>query len=436
MPAMSEGPRIQGSGCLGKLRALTTAQSGAVAVYVGVAIPLFLGAAGLAVDLTSWYRAKRNIQSGADAAAYAAAINLGRQGLSETPDLTALQAAANDAAARNGVSNPVTLNTPPPTGVAAGDVQSVEVIASEPAPLYFASVFLNAVPQITARAVAKAVVSDACIWSLHPSARGGFTVAGTADVDLNCGVVINSGHEQALEQNGASCLWATSISLTGNYSGDCVSPQPEIYGQNYGDPLEDLFAPPLGTCDYTSPVNIVRGSGADDGGGGPATLSPGVYCAGISIDGDVVFQPGLYVLKGGVLRMTGNATVTNNENAAGGVTFLLTGQGTDYAEVDIASGTDVTLTPMTAGALPNVLFFQDRDAPSNGRNMLTGQAGMNLTGILYFPNQEVRFAGGSSADEADVLLVASTVTITGNARLQADYARSLLPERYYARLVE
>jgi len=409
---------------------------GTTAIYLALLLPAFLAAGGLAVDLAGWYGAKRKLQTAADAAAYAAALDLARQGLDQAPDLSSVQSTADDLASRNGLVAAVTVNAPPLSGPAAGDPQAVEIIIAQSAPVHFAGMFLETTPSLTARAVAKAVVSDACIWSLHPSARGGFTVAGTADVDLNCGVVVNSGHEQALEQNGASCLSATSISLTGNYSGDCVSPQPEIYGQNYGDPLEDLFAPPLGTCDYTSPVNIVRGRGADDGGGGPATLTPGVYCAGISIDGDVVFQPGLYVLKGGVLRMTGNATVTNIENAAGGVTFLLTGQGTDYAEVDIASGADVTLTPMTAGALSNVLFFQDRDAPSNGRNMLTGQAGMNLTGILYFPNQEVSFAGGSSADEADVLLVASTVTITGNARLQADYARSLLPERYYARLVE
>ena len=33
---------------------------------------------------------------------------------------------------------------------------------------------------------------------------------------------------------------------------------------------------------------------------------------------------------------------------------------------------------------------------------------MDLTGILYFPNQHVEFTGGSSTDEAEILLVAST----------------------------
>ncbi len=102
-----------GRGCLRRLRSVLKAETGAVAIYVAVAIPLFVGGAGLAVDATSWYRAKRNMQSGADAAAYAAAVNLARQGLSQAPDLTAVQSAADDAAGRNGVSDPVTIHTPP-----------------------------------------------------------------------------------------------------------------------------------------------------------------------------------------------------------------------------------------------------------------------------------------------------------------------------------
>ncbi len=209
-----------------------------VAVYVALTIPLFVGGAGLAVDATSWYRAKRNIQSGADAAAYAAAINLARQGLTQGADPVALQAAADDAAARNGMLDPVTIHSPPSSGIAMGDAQSVEVIVTEPAPLYFARMFLAAVPQITARAVAKAVVADACVWALHPTATGALTVSGTADVNLNCGVVVESNDPAAaLYQTGSSGLSATSVSVGGNYSGDCVSPEPEVQVPAYGDPM-------------------------------------------------------------------------------------------------------------------------------------------------------------------------------------------------------
>src|SRR5919106_1824260 len=403
------------------------AEGGAAAVYVAIALPVFVGAGGLAVDVASWYSTKRTVQSGADAAAYAAALELARQGLDQAPDLAALQAVADDAASRNGVATPVTVRVPV-SGPAAGDPQAVEVIVTQPAPLYFTSLFMGAAPPITARAVAKAVVSDACVWSLHPSAKGALTVSGSAEVDLNCGMVVNSNHEEAaIDQSGTSCLSATSISVAGGYSGDCVSPEPEVETPNYSDPLSTLEEPSFGFCDHNSKVSVSSGESV--------TLTPGVYCKGISINGEAVFEPGLYVLDGVGLDVQSNAVVTNNENASGGVTFYLTGSGSKYADVSISSGSDVTLTPVTSGALPNVLVFQNRNA-KNGQSKFTGQAQMNLTGILYFPNSEVEFTGGSEFDEADILLVASTLKLSGNSYLNADYAKSVLPEQYYARFVE
>jgi hypothetical protein len=391
-------------------------------------LPAFVGAGGLAVDVASWYSTKRTMQSGADAAAYAAALELARQGLDQAPDLTSMQAVADDAAGRNGVGTTVTLNVPPLSGPAAGDPQSVEVIVTEPAPVYFTSLFLGAAPPITTRAVAKAVVSDACVWALHPSAKGALTVSGNAEVDLDCGIVVNSNHpDAAIDQSGSSCISATSISVAGGYDASCVSPEPEVETPNYGDPLSSLEEPAFGSCDYNAKVNVTSSQ--------TATLTPGVYCKGITINGDVVFEPGLYVLDGVGLDIQGNAVVENNENAAGGVTFYLTGSGSKYADVKVASGSKVKLTPVTTGALPNVLFFQDRNA-KNAQSKFTGQADMELTGILYFPNSEVEFTGGSEMNEADVLLVASTLKFTGNSYLNADYAQSLLPQQYYARFVE
>jgi Putative Flp pilus-assembly TadE/G-like len=413
---------------LAPLAVFGRAEGGAAAVYVALALPAFIGAGGLAVDVASWYSTQRTMQSGADAAAYAAALEFARQGLDQAPDLTALQAVADDAASRNGVGTTVILNVPPLSGPAAGDPQSVEVIVTEPAPVYFTSLFMGAAPDITTRAVAKAAVSDACVWTLHPSAKGALTISGGADVDLDCGVVVNSNDpDAALDQSGTSCLSATSISITGGYDGECVSPEPEVSMPNYGDPLSSLVEPSFGSCDFKSKVNVSSG--------GSATLMPGVYCGGISLNGTVVFEPGLYVLDGGGLDIQSSAIVTNNENASGGVTFYLTGSGSKYASVNVSSGSQVTLTPMTTGPLANVLFFQDRDA-KNGQSKLTGQSQMNLTGIIYFPNSEVEFTGGSAMDEADVLLVASTLKLSGNTYLNAEYAQSLLPEQHYARFVE
>jgi hypothetical protein len=423
---------------LAPLALLARAEGGAAAVYVALVIPAFVGAGGLAVDIASWYSTKRTMQSGADAAAYAAALELARQGLDQAPDLTAMQAVAEDVASRNGIETAVTLNVPPMSGVAAGDPQSVEVIVTEPAPVYFASMFLNAPPVITTRAVAKAVVSDACVWALHPTAEAALSVAGSAQLDLDCGVVVNSDHEQAaVQQTGNSCLHATSVSVHGGYSGSCVTPEPEVFMPSYGDPLGYLTAPAYGGCNFPNKLTIDSAL-ANQYGGGPVPVAPGVYCGGIEVKAGktAVFGPGLYVLKGGQFYLAGNATVTNTENAAGGVTFYLTGSGGNYATLRFESGAHITLTPMTTGPLANVLFYQDPNAPGDGSNRIAGGVTMNLTGIIYFPNQRVEFTGGSSTDGANVLLVASTLAFTGNTYLNSDYANSLLPEQYFARFVE
>jgi Putative Flp pilus-assembly TadE/G-like len=418
-----------GAAPLALLRRMLSSQGGSVAVYVSLTLPLFIGAAGLAVDVSSWYGAKRTVQVAADAAAYAAALDLARQGLSQAPEMSGMEEAANDAAARNGAAGSLVVNSPPLSGLALDDPQAVEVILTEPANLYFTNLFLDDLPQIRARAVAKAVVSDACIWSLHPTERGAMTISGGANVNLDCGVVVNSDHpEAALSQTGSSCLSATAVTVRGDYVGSCVTPEPEVFSPSYGDPLSALEPPVFGTCDYTSKVNHQSG---------PRDLYPGVYCNDISISGGAItFHPGLYILNGGGLKVSGNAILTNDEDASGGVTFYLTGSGSNYATVDIASGTHATLTPMTTGPLANVLFYQDPNAPSNGANKFTGGSTMDLTGILYFPNQQVEFTGGSTVEKAEILLVASTVKFTGNVYLDADYAQSVLPDARYVRLVE
>jgi hypothetical protein len=63
----------------------------------------------------------------------------------------------------------------------------------------------------------------------------------------------NSDHpEAALEENGSACLTATSVSVAGFCSGNCVSPEPEIFAPAYGDPLSSLEPPGLGACDKPS----------------------------------------------------------------------------------------------------------------------------------------------------------------------------------------
>ena len=62
---------------------------------------------------------------------------------------------------------------------------------------------------------------------------------------------------------------------------------------------------------------------------------------------------------------------------------------------------------------------------------------MDLEGILYFPVQDVTFAGGASLDISATMIIADEVNITGNTNLgdfdgSATTANKLLIEAWLA----
>jgi hypothetical protein len=64
-----------GSGVAPSARGFSGDRSGVVAVLVGLAMPVLVGAMGLAAETSYWYVHQRGIQNAADAAAIAAATN-------------------------------------------------------------------------------------------------------------------------------------------------------------------------------------------------------------------------------------------------------------------------------------------------------------------------------------------------------------------------
>lgn len=68
-------------------------------------------------------------------------------------------------------------------------------------------------------------------------------------------------------------------------------------------------------------------------------------------------SPGVY---GGTLNVNGQCELIGE-----GVTIILTGDGNDYADVDISGGRSVELSAPEAGDnWEGIVFFQDRDAPT------------------------------------------------------------------------
>ena len=155
------------------------------------------------------------------------------------------------------------------------------------------------------------------------------------------------------------------------------------------------------------------------------TLSPGVYCNGITISGSdstVTFQPGTYVLKGGGLLFSGSSNVYNGS----GVLFYNTEQGSqgNFADIDLSGSNSIFgLSAPTSGTYAGVLFFQDPSqfsAAAGVKFKVAGDVTTNLDGTIYLPDHEVEYSGTSSQSQTcPTKIISRIVRFSGSANLNA-----------------
>jgi hypothetical protein len=67
--------------------------------------------------------------------------------------------------------------------------------------------------------------------------------------------------------------------------------------------------------------------------------------------------------------------------------------------------------------MAGILIYHDRNSPTNVTHSLTGGAEMDLEGIIYFPVQDLKFAGGASFDVSSTMLIVDEIDISGNTSL-------------------
>ena len=412
-------------------RSLLRASSGSAVVLTAIALPVLLGFAGLAVDVTSWYVHKRMLQSAANAAAVAASLESVR-GM----DGPLATLAASSDAARNGFrsdrGDTISVHVPPLSGGYASKSGAAEVVLRRLAPVYFSRGFVPLPVTIGARAVAAADSEGAntCLWVLDRSQASALKVAGGAQVELDCGIVVNSSDTTAVTQNGTgSCLTASRIRVVGGVSGDCINASVRTGIRPVDDPLASLAAPAFGGCDTRSKTKVNSGQ--------RKTIDPGVYCADIDVmgGGELTLNPGTYVLDGAGLKIAAQATVNGS-----GVFFYSTENSGTSAGTSISGGAYVNLSAPRSGKYAGMLFFHSRTSPGNVTHSFTGGSTMQLDGTLYFPNQDVAFSGGSDATQTSSVLVVRTISFTGHSHVDIKIAENAAARTnrlmYRASLVE
>ena len=408
--------------------ALRRDRRGATAMAFGLSATVVMGFAGLAVEGGSWYVTRRAAQTAADTAAFAGATTVAFQGAAIT--------VARETTARNGFTNgvddtTVTVNNPPTSGSAVGDVTAVEVIVRRQVPMQLAALFVGGNTEISARSVARAQILEggqACVLTLGHGAPAATTLSfgGNGIVSATrCSLASNA----SISQSGSSAVQAFTMRAVGSIS--IADPQAVVLDRpatSRQAPVVDPFAPGTPTTGIPLPpaTGTCTVTAASIGSNQSGTLSPGRYCRSgskppIEISGNAQLTPGVYYLEGGDLDIGAQASVTCPTCTAGnGVTFVFTGNPSDIGGPKINGGATVSLIGGSAG-YTGVLMYQDPRIAAPGTYTLNGGAAIATEGLYYFPASDLSINGnfGGSASSCKAFTSAA-LSVSGSSELHVE----------------
>lgn len=401
--------------------------SGQIAVVLALSVVVLLSFGALAMDVGYFQNDRRRMQSAADSAAIA-----GEREVVAGNELSVTSAAQTDASLNgfNDGSGSVTVqvNNPPSSGAHSGDSSAVEVIVSRPEPTHLLGVLGIKTVNVSARAVAIEKGAPDCIYSLNSSDEEAVTFRGASLFYSNCGIIDDSNNSEAMSFEIVSLVKAASFGVVGNVGSfliSLVSPKPVTGIAPAPDPFAHLRQPSIPVCDHINYQLPMLGS---------ATIGPGVYCGGITSPaasvGTLVLNPGLYIIDGGGVQITGAAIIKNNTSGGdgnGGVTFFITGDSTySYEGVNLTGATLNLLNAPTSGPYEGMLFMQDRNISSrvaaSNPNTIIGASLAKYEGVLYFPTTSLIYAGANFA--AYTIIVADKVQfpLANVTKIYSDYS--------------
>jgi Flp pilus assembly protein TadG len=341
-------------------------ESGNVLVLVALCMTVLMGFTALAVDVGLMFRAKRELQTVADAAATAGALEYYNTN-SGAGVSTASAAAATANGVTNGVGGAVVTVTSPVTSGAHTGPGTVEVDVGQPNPTFFMKVFGRSTMTVAAKAVAGQVPGQACVH-INDSliAKGSATIEGwdttTNKARRGCGVYSKNNVDITGNGNTFNVAYvATSGTVTGNHN---TNPAPVVQNAPVQDIPKKLQITPPTPSSFPS-CNPPPGSPPPPTSGKnkgiitwtmSGALSPGCYGLGatgatsmnLTLGGaTTTLAAGLYVFDLGTAGL-----LTLGNNVSGG------------SKADLSPG--VTLDINTGGFKVSSTTNDTLYAPSNG----------------------------------------------------------------------
>lgn len=386
-------------------------QRGATMLLFALALPVMIGAVGVAIDYGYASVMKTRLQGAADAAATAAA----REMHVATTDKSRIQAVAESVVKANlgdaasGVKVATSTGTNP---------VSVRVDLSLQAKTFFAGV--GGDPMLGAQAVARLVGgTPICVLGLEEKSSGAISLERNARMTGNqCAIYSNSTNPQGIKSKDAAVVKAELICSAGGKVGGKANfePSPLTDCPKLDDPLAGRPAPFVGGCDYNN------FSVSDDDG---VTLSPGVYCGGLRLSDEAraKLRPGIYVIRDGPLVVTGGASLEGEY-----VGFYFTGA---KATFHFGVKSHIDLSAPKDGDMAGLLFFEDRNNKTKQKFEIFSDDARVLLGTIYLPNGRLYIDAYRpiAQDSAYTVIIARQVELYAGPHLvlNTDYGATDVP---------
>jgi Flp pilus assembly protein TadG len=345
-------------------------ESGNIMLVFAISLSGLVLMAGLALDTTRVMGVRAALQSATDAAALEAAVAL--------RDSPRSYARRGEQVFANNVSKQGWDGTP--SIVLSAEADRVSATARATAKTLFMSAFGSDLVEMTTHAVAT-TTSGPPICTLGMSNNLQHTIQWLSRADFetfNCVVHSNSTHASALHIQGLARADATDFCAVGGVGGNVnrFVKQPRTNCTPIADPTFAVPGDPGGPCASTSIVPQDT----------TMTLSPGRYCNGLEISGEVTFQPGIYSFHDRPLIIKDQAVVNGDE-------VLLHFWGPS-ATFTISNQAGVRLTAPKTGLYNGLLMTHEPGGVARLAEFKDNSQ-VELTGALYLPSFNIVYSNNA-----------------------------------------
>jgi len=377
-------------------------ESGQTLIITAISLVLLMSLLAFAIDVGLLFRARRQMQIAADAAAMAGATQLYYGPASQYVSVATAAAKANGVDS-SVAGNSVIISSPPPVGDANhGCATCVEAQVGGPAQTFFAGLFTGGhFMTVSARAVAGGPsLSNSCIWIMKPNASDVLHLQGSSTINApGCSIYVNSSDSSAVKVTGNSNSFnGPQFDVVGGYSGHNTSPTGITTGvAPQTPPISNLTD---STCSVNDSISSISGPYTPSGGANAGTvvcftnavtLNDGAALAG-AVGGGIVyeFQQGVTVATGATVSF-GKYTGTPPGNGHGYDPTQTYGAVMDLSGGTLNQNSNSILNAFapTSGTFNSVAIMQPTTNPTTPLQVQFGSNNQTLDGIIYAPGTQV-----------------------------------------------